>query len=117
MTFPLQTRLASIAVVSATLLLAGCSSQASIDGVWSASDGSIKTISSNGACTGMYYNGGQPLDIGGPMSCALSSGQTDGYYTLVVTQPPNQASYQVEFNGDTMTLLNGGVEIVVLTRQ
>ncbi|MET0930600.1 MAG: hypothetical protein ABWX74_13855 [Aeromicrobium sp.] len=105
----------------AGLMLAGCSeSSPTIAGTWSASDGTeTKTIGEDGQCTGMYYNGTEPLDIGGGMLCMLSEAETDGYYTLVVRQPPNQASYRVQFDGDdAMTLLtSGGGEIVTLTRQ
>lgn len=89
-----------------------------IIGVWSASDGSgTKVIDGSGQCSGMYWNNGSPLDIGGPMRCALGSQQaSDGSYTLVVQQPPNQASYPVTFHGNSFTLVSGGVSIV-LTRQ
>jgi hypothetical protein len=65
----------------------------------------------------MYYNGTTPLDIGGPETCALSSSQSNGFYTLVVNQPPNSASYQVNFSGSQMTLSSGGRTIVTLTKQ
>ena len=89
-----------------------------IVGVWSASDGSgLKLVDGNGACSGMYYNNGSPLDIGGPMSCALGSQQdTDGSYLLVVTQAPNQASYRVLFDGDSFTLYSGD-QAITMTRQ
>lgn len=92
----------------------------SISGTWSPSDDSkVKMIGDNGECTSMYYNGTSPLDIGGPMSCTLSQRQANGYYLLVVRQPPNQSSYQVKFSdSDTMTLYtSGSVKIVTLTRQ
>ncbi len=105
--------------VATALALTGCSAAPSIVGVWSADDGSgPKIIGDHGSCKGMYYlSPGKALDIGGPMTCALSSGQTGGYYTLVVSQPPNQASYQVAFSGNTMTILNSGQPLVVLTKQ
>jgi hypothetical protein len=89
-------------------------------GIWSASDGSkTKTITDQGQCSGMYYNGTSPLDIGGPMSCTFSQSQSNGYYLLVVRQPPNQASYEVKFSDDnTMIMFTGaGVKIVTLLRQ
>lgn len=109
----------TVALISTSLFaLTACSSAVSIAGVWSASDGTpAKVIDENGACSGMYYNGGQLLDIGGGMTCTLSSSESGGYYTMVVQQPPNQISYQVAFDGDTMTLLSGGTEVVTLTRQ
>ena len=65
----------------------------------------------------MYYNNGSPLDIGGPMSCALGSQQSsDGSYLLVVTQAPNQASYPVLFDGDSFTLYSGN-QAITMTRQ
>ena len=104
--------------VAGSLLLSGCSTSATIAGVWTASDGSpTKTISDDGSCTGMYYNGATPLDIGGPMTCTLSDTETDGHYALVVQQSPNQATYDAEFDGDTMVLSSGGVDIVTLTKQ
>lgn len=89
-----------------------------IVGVWSPSDDSgLKIIDGNGACSGMYYNNGSPLDIGGPMSCALGSQQSsDGSYLLVVTQAPNQASYPVLFAGDSFTLYSGN-QVITMTRQ
>ncbi len=109
---------ASALAVLVVVALAGCSSQPSMVGTWSASDGSAtKIINSDGSCSGMYYNGTTPLDIGGPETCALSSSQTGGYYTLTVRQPPNQASYQVSFSGNTMVLSSGGGTIVTLTKQ
>ena len=89
-----------------------------IVGMWSPSDNSaIKIINSNGSCSGMYYNNGTPLDIGGPMSCTLGSQKrSDGSYLLVVTQAPNQASYPVLFDGDTFTLYSGD-QAITMTRQ
>lgn len=87
--------------------------EGTIVGVWSAPDG-IKTINNAGQCTGMYYNNGQPLDIGGPMSCMQSDQQSDGSYLLVVTQAPNQASYRIVFGDGSMTLTSGGIEITLV---
>lgn len=98
--------------------VAGCSTQPSITGVWSASDGSAtKTINDDGSCTGMYYNGGKVLDIGGPETCHLSENQTNGFYSLVVQQPPNQETLQVTFDGNTMTLYSGSAAVATLTKQ
>lgn len=79
----------------------------------------MKTIANSGACTGMHYNGTTPLDIGGPMTCTLSQSHSNGYYVLVVHQPPNQASYAVRFSGDnTMTMYgSANLKIVTLTRE
>ncbi len=74
-------------------------------GVWIAPDGSTAFILENGVCSGMYYNNGTPLDIGGGMTCAYSGN------TLVVMQPPNQISYKVHYTGDTMTITNGSMSI------
>lgn len=89
-----------------------------IVGTWSASDGSAtKVIDGSGRCSGMYWNNGTPLDIGGPMQCTLGSQQaSDGSYALVVQQPPNQATYIVTFHRGNFTLVSGGVAIT-LTRQ
>jgi len=101
-------------------VVASSSRPSSIAGIWQPSDGSaLKTIEDGGACTGMYYDGTTPLDIGGPMTCVLSQNESNGYYILVVRQPPNQASYQVRFSGDnTMTMYtSANLKIVTLTRQ
>lgn len=71
-----------------------------IVGTWTASDGTgTKTFNSDGgSCDGFFYSNGEPLDIGGPMTCSISSKpDAQGRYTLVVTQSPNRASYRVEF--------------------
>ncbi|WP_412537957.1 hypothetical protein R8Z50_19040 [Longispora sp. K20-0274] len=71
-----------------------------IVGSWNASDGTgLKVFGSNGQCDGFYYNGTTPLDIGGPMTCVLSSKpDTQNRYTLTVTQRPNRDTYKVEFS-------------------
>ena len=96
---------ATISSVILALTLSACSGGSSVVGVWIAPDGSSAFINEDGSCAGMYYNNGQPLDIGGPMTCAFSGG------TLVVSQPPNQATYSVSFAGDTMTISSGGTEV------
>ncbi|SEI09984.1 MULTISPECIES: hypothetical protein [unclassified Leifsonia] len=110
-----------IAFVTTALLtsaVTGCTAQPTITGVWAASDGSpTKTINDDGSCTGMYYDHGRVLDIGGPESCHLSQGQTNGLYDLVVQQPPNQETLQVKLDGDTMTVYSGGTVVTALTRQ
>lgn len=102
-------------------LLTGCAGGTpDISGMWVPDDGSgIKTINSDGTCSGMFYNNGQPLDIGGGMACTLSETETDGFYTLVVRQPPNEATYRVSFDGDDAMTMHTSVDqpIVTLTRQ
>jgi len=101
--------------VAATLLgigvaLAGCGGAPTLTGNWSADDGSgTKVVNDAGACRGMFYSGGKPLDIGGGMSCSLSDKKgSNDRYSLVVSQPPNEASYQVEFSGnDSATVYDG----------
>ena len=72
-----------------------------------------------GRCTGMIYSQGRPLAIGGGMYCTLGEKASDGTYTLVVQQPPNEQTYRVRFEGqDTAVLLTrGGETIVTLERQ
>lgn len=107
-----------VVLAGSVALLVGCSSSVTITGTWTASDGSpTKIINADGSCSGMYYNGKAPLDIGGPETCALSSAATNGFYSLVVRQSPNQATYQVKFDGDKMTMSLGGNDSVTLTRQ
>lgn len=107
------------AFVTAGLLLAGCSTTPSIEGVWQPDDGTgVKTIRADGTCSGMYYNQGRPLDIGNVATCQLSSSPgDDGSYTLVVEQAPNQASYGVRFNGDDQMTVDFGGTSVRLDRQ
>lgn len=101
--------------------VSGCSSAPSIVGVWEGSDGTpLKIIDASGQCEGMYYNQGAPLDIGGPMTCALGSEADDsGYYTLVVSQGPNTTTYSVDFfDSDTAVLMDSsGTAIVTLERR
>lgn len=94
-----------LAVVVVSLSLSACSSAPDVVGVWIAPDGASAFINEDGSCAGMYYNNGQPLDIGGPMTCAFSGS------TLVVSQPPNQATYDVSLSGDSMTLTSGGTNV------
>lgn len=102
-------------------LVSGCSSAPSIVGVWEGSDGTpLKTIDESGRCEGMYYNQGEPLDIGGPMTCALGSEADDaGFYMLVVSQGPNTATYAVAFSDSDTAVLRetDGTEIVTLERR
>lgn len=108
-------------LLAALTATAGCgSSTFSLTGVWRADDGTgLKTVNADGSCSGMYYNNGKPLDIGGGMTCTLGDKEDDGTFLLVVRQPPNQLSYRVRFSGpDTAQLLSKSGEIVVtLTRQ
>lgn len=109
-------------LVPCLMLPAACSSDdaPSIVGVWQPSDGSgIKTVQESGACEGMYYSQGAPLDIGGPMTCSMGESANDkGRYTLVVSQPPNTATYTLDFaDDDHVTVYQGGSEVVRLSRQ
>ncbi|MCG8916274.1 hypothetical protein L6E12_10780 [Actinokineospora sp. PR83] len=70
-------------------------------GQWTSSDDQgLKSFTGNGGpCEGFFYANGQPLDIGGPMTCVISNQpDAEGRYTLRVTQRPNQSSYRVRFN-------------------
>jgi hypothetical protein len=101
---------AAAGLIAISAALTGCGGAPDLAGNWSADDGTgTKVINEAGACRGMFYSGGKPLDIGGGMSCSLSEKKgADGRYSLVVSQPPNQASYQVEFSGnDAATVYNG----------
>lgn len=72
-----------------------------IVGSWTSSDnaGTKSFSGNNGPCEGFYYHNGQPLDIGGPMTCRISSqSDANGRYTLQVTQKPNQASFKIAFD-------------------
>jgi len=91
---------AGFAIIAA--VLTGCGGTPELTGNWAPDDGTgTKVISENGACEGMFYSGTKPLDIGGGMSCSLSDKKNSkDRYSLVVSQPPNKASYEVQFNGD-----------------
>ncbi|MDX6260250.1 MAG: hypothetical protein QOH84_1938 [Kribbellaceae bacterium] len=69
-------------------------------GNWTASDGTgNKSFSSSGQCDGVFYDQRKPLDIGGPMSCALSEKpDSNGLYTLRVTQSMNKATFKLRFD-------------------
>lgn len=92
----------------------------SLVGTWSPSDGtSEKTLDAGGNCRGFFYNSGKPLDIGGPMSCQLSSApDSSGRYRLLVTQGGNRATYLVEFDGaDAASVYSkNGAFLYALTR-
>lgn len=89
-------------------------------GTWRASDGSgSKVFSSSGTCRGFFYNGGEPLDIGGPMTCTLdTTPDAQGRYGLTVVQSPNEANYKVGFDsGNQITVYTtGGKQLYRLTR-
>lgn len=88
--------------------LTGCAgAKNSIVGNWIDAEGNTATVLDDGQCTGMYYVDGSPLDIGGGMTCSYSNN------TLVVTQPPNQMTYDVRLDGDTMTLFTEGQTIIL----
>jgi hypothetical protein len=101
--------------------LSGCSGAPDLVGNWQADDGTgMKVIRANGACSGMYYSYSRPLDIGGGMSCSLSSKKgSNDRYTLVVSQPPNQATFEVAFDGnDSATIYDSsGTRLFSMTRR
>lgn len=84
------------ALAGATLVLTGCSSQPDLVGMWE-STGSSSTayFYDDGTCEGLMS-----VDIGGPMYCAISEEENDGYYTLKVRQGENSATYLVQPDGD-----------------
>jgi hypothetical protein len=107
---------ASIAFATAALvtMLGGCSTTFTLDGQWKASDGSIKTYSSNGSCRGWVS-----VDIGGPQSCSFSSSKDSaGRYTLNVSQPPNERSLGIEdLGGGKIKAYDGSTVLWTLTKQ
>ena len=102
-------------------MLTACGGPADdIVGVWEADDGTgIKTINDDGSCSGMYYNAGEPLDIGGPMSCSFSEEEDgEGRHALVVQQPPNQQTLEVEFvDADTVEVYQGADRLFTMQRR
>ena len=109
----------SLALVA--FLLTACGGPPSLVGNWRADDGSgTKVVMSNGGCSGMYYNQGQPLDIGGPMSCSFSTNKSsNGRYALVVTQSMNQTTQYIEFDGKNKAKVydSAGNLLFTMTRQ
>lgn len=100
-----NTRRAFLAVAGCATIaavLTGCGGTPDLTGNWAPDDGTgTKVLTESGACEGMFYSGTKPLDIGGGMSCSLSDKKNSkDRYSLVVSQPPNRAAYEVQFNGD-----------------
>ena len=80
--------------------LPAASGPQSIAGTWTASDDETITFSDDGPCENAFYSDGKPLDIGGPMTCHLSTKpDSSGRYQLIVRQSPNKMTYLVEFTG------------------
>ncbi len=77
-------------------LLTGCSSAPELTGMWTSTGPSQSVLFyEDGSCSGMMT-----VDIGGPMYCALSDKESDGYFTLQVRQGENSAEYLVKADGD-----------------
>ncbi|RSM70395.1 hypothetical protein DL991_37695 [Amycolatopsis sp. WAC 01375] len=90
-------------------------------GSWRSSDDTgTKVYSGNGgSCEGFYYHQGRVLDIGGQMTCRISSQpDVNGRYTFQVTQKPNQASYKITFDSPDQATIYGsdGAPIYRLSR-
>jgi hypothetical protein len=114
-----------IVVVIASILAAtrpgsGPTGTEAFVGNWTASDGSgIKVFGEDGRCDGFYYNGREQLDIGGPMTCAVSANPAaNGRYTLTVTQRPNQATYEASLDSSDhiSVYADSGVPLYELSR-
>lgn len=105
-----------------SVLVSGCASSAGNDivGNWSPSDGTaVKVITKDGQCRGMYYDRGKPLDIGGGMTCSFSEKKdSEGFHSMVVSQPPNQMTLKLKFaDADTVEVHDsGGKKIVTMKR-
>lgn len=112
---------AVLAIVSMSLFLSACGGPPSLVGNWRADDGTgTKVIMENGLCSGMYYSQGDPLDIGGGMRCSMSSEKgSNGRYALVVTQPPNEATFYISFDGDDEATVydSAGNRLFTMVRQ
>ncbi|MER6666185.1 hypothetical protein ABT256_16720 [Amycolatopsis japonica] len=90
-------------------------------GSWQSSDNTgTKVYSGNGgSCEGFFYHQGRILDIGGPMTCRVSSQpDANGRYNFQVTQKPNQASYKITFDSPDQATIYGsdGTPIYRLSR-
>jgi hypothetical protein len=68
----------------------------SLEGMWSASDGSTKVFGSNGLCQNMMAG-----PIGGPQTYVLSGTKdSNGHYALLISQPPNKRTLYVNDSGE-----------------
>lgn len=109
-----------VTVGSLALGLTGCStSYPDIAGVWKASDGSPnKTISDDGNCTNMLYDGGTMTEIAKPGMCQITATADGGGYTLKVAQTGQVETYTAKFRNhdDTIELSQAGSTLVTLTR-
>lgn len=116
---PVVTSVAAAPAVTTTAAARGGPRQ-SLTGMWEPSDGTAtKKFSADGRCTGMLYSGGKPLDIGGPMTCMLSTkADSMGRFTLAVEQSVNSATYLIAFTGtDTASVYKGETVLYTMVRQ
>jgi hypothetical protein len=87
--------------------------------VWKASDGTAnKTVSDDGNCTNMLYEGTTQVQLRTPGMCHILGSAGDGAFTLQVTQSPYSYKYTATFSDDnkTMKLTRDGKDIVTLTQ-
>ena len=69
-------------LVLGVISFAGCGSSLNIVGMWEDVDGEIRIFNEDGTCQNI-----EPIDIGGPAAIYnISSKESDGYYTLNVSQ-------------------------------
>jgi hypothetical protein len=89
-------------------------------GQWKSADGVVKTFIADGSCQGFYYtDDGKLLDIGGPMTCAISKEPgSEGRYAFDVRQGPNRNTYGIEFNSENAATVYSSVgkKLYVMTR-
>lgn len=90
-------------------------------GNWHPSDktGTKSFTGNSGQCEGFLYDKGAVIDNGDPMTCVISSDpDSNGRYTLRVTQEPNSASYQVAFDSSDQAMVysSSGMEMYRISR-
>lgn len=73
--------LVAVILLLSIFLFTGCSSF-NIVGMWKDTDGTTRTFTENGTCQNI-----EKVDIGGPAAVyTISSKESDGYYSLEVSQ-------------------------------
>jgi hypothetical protein len=101
----------SIFFFIASKIKAPSSTPLSLEGIWLASDGSTKIFGSNGICQNMMN-----VTSSGSQTYVLSSlKDSNGRYTLQVSQPPNERTLYVKDSGEGKVDIFNGDENLLWT--